>query len=256
MTTRRIDLSCDLGEAVTEEERSIERAIWPLISSANVACGGHVGDEQTMREAIGLCAEHGVLLGAHPSYPDRDGFGRRHVEIEPDDLVSSLRAQLSALRMLGLERGLEVERVKPHGALYNEAQHDSRLAGAIVAAVRQAAPSAAVVSAGGFAVDSEARKERLAFVREAFVDRRYLADGTLQPRGEEGSLLVDPEDAALQAIRLAESGTVVAADGSEITVAFETLCAHSDMPGSVERIGRVRERLIRAGFTIGGPVAR
>jgi UPF0271 protein len=155
-----------------------------------------------------------------------------------------------------VERGLEVERVKPHGALYNEAQHDRRLAVAIVAAVRQAAPAAAVVSAGGFAVESDARKEGLAFVREAFVDRRYLADGTLQPRSEKGSLLVDPEDAAMQAIRLAESGTVVAANGSEITVAFETLCAHSDMPGSIERIGRVRERLIRAGFTIGRPVAR
>jgi 5-oxoprolinase (ATP-hydrolysing) subunit A len=250
LSGRRIDLSCDLGEALSAEERAIEDAIWPMISAANVACGGHVGDERSMREAIDRCLEHGVTLGAHPSYPDREGFGRRHMEIATEDLVTSLAGQIEALRALGRERGLDVVRVKPHGALYNEAQVDPRLAEAVVAAVRQAIPSAALVSAGGSEVERACASSGLAVVREAFVDRRYLPSGALQPRSAQGSMLLDPEEAAAQALLLAREGRVIACDGTAVAVEFETLCAHSDMPRSVERIGYVRVRLVEAGFSI------
>lgn len=248
--SRLLDLSCDLGEARSDEERAVESAIWPMISAANVACGGHVGDEESMREAIERCVTHGVSLGAHPSYPDREGFGRRHVDMTTEALVASLSSQIELLRGVALERGIEVERVKPHGALYNEAQKDAALALAIIEAVRRAQPRAAIVCAAGSQVEREALRAGIAVVREAFVDRRYASDGALQPRGEPGSLLLDPEDAAGQAVRLAATGAVVASDGTEVPISFETLCAHSDMPGSAARIQCVLRALGDAGFAV------
>ncbi len=248
---RRIDLSCDLGESRTAEERAVEIAIWPLITSANVACGGHVGDESSMKAAIDRCREHDVALGAHPSYPDREGFGRRTMAIDSDDLIESLASQLESLRRLGIAKKVELERVKPHGALYNEAQGDARLAAAIVEAVRRVAPHAAVVCADGSEVQRACLDAGIAVVREAFADRRYMPDGSLQPRSEEGSLLLNPKDAVAQALRLAQEGRVTSAGGTSVEVVFETMCAHSDMEGSVQRIGLVRSALTRAGFAIG-----
>lgn len=251
MSRRRIDLSCDLGEARSPEELAVEDEIWPLISAANVACGGHVGDERSMLASIERCLAHGITLGAHPSYPDREGFGRRHIEIATVDLVASLSGQIEALCSLGRKRGLDVVRVKPHGMLYNEAQADARLAEAVAAAVRQSAPAAALVCAGGSEVERACASAGLAVVREAFVDRRYLPSGALQPRSEPGSMLIDPDEAAAQALRLARDDQVIACDGTTVAVEFETLCAHSDMPGSVERIRLVRARLAGAGFVVG-----
>lgn len=248
--SRTIDLSCDLGEARSDEERAVESAIWPMISAANVACGGHVGDEESMREAIENCVRYGVTPGAHPSYPDREGFGRRHVEMTSEALVASLSAQIELLRGFARERALDVERVKPHGALYNEAQQDEALALAIIEAVRRTRPRAAIVCAAGSHVEREARRVGITVVREAFVDRRYVPDGSLQPRGEPGSLLLDPKDAAGQAVRLATTGAVIASDGTEVSIAFQTLCAHSDMPGSVARVQSVLRALVDAGFAV------
>lgn len=248
--SRFIELSCDLGEAVTAAEHAVERAIWPMITAANVACGGHVGDAGSMREAIARCIEFGVTLGAHPSYPDKAGFGRRHVDMTFDALVDALSGQLEALQRLAAKGGVDVERVKPHGALYNEAQVDDALAAALVEAVTRTIPAAVLVCAAGSAVARACSRAGIEIVREAFVDRRYGPNGSLQPRAESGSLLIDPEEAAAQAVRLAESGTVIASDGSEVRVEFGTVCAHSDMPGSVERIRRVRQSLESAGFVL------
>lgn len=246
----RVDLSCDLGEARNDEETAVENAIWPLISAANVACGGHVGDEKSMRVAIAKCEDHEVILGAHPSYPDREGFDRKSIEITIEALVSSLSSQLALFRSLAAERRKDIERVKPHGALYNDAHRNSCLAEAVVSSVAQVLPRAAIVCADGSEVDRASREAGLAVVREAFVDRRYLSNASLQPRSEAGSLLTDPEAAADQALRLAASGHVIAADGAVVRLTFETLCAHSDMPGSVERIQRVCARLAAAGFEV------
>lgn len=248
--TRTIDLSCDLGEAVSEGERAVESEIWPLVSAANIACGGHVGDEESMRKAIERCAENGVVLGAHPSYPDREGFGRRHIAIRVDELIESLEEQIATLGRLAAEQGLALERIKPHGALYNEAQRETGLAEAVVAACRATAPRAALVCAPGSRSEEAARNAGLAVVREAFADRRYDPDGSLQPRGEAGALLEDPDDTARQAVSLSRSGTVLASDGRSVRIPFDTLCVHSDMKGAVDRIRRVREALAEAGFTI------
>lgn len=241
-----IDLSCDLGEASTADERETELALWPLVDAANVACGGHAGDDASMREAATLARRHGVRLGAHPSFPDRQGFGRRRIDISETGLVASLVEQIRALRAIADMAGVELERVKAHGALYNVAHHDERLACQLVDAVIAAAPRAALVCPSGSAMELVAAERSLSVVREAFADRRYLPDGSLLTRGHAQSLLTEPADAAAQALSLAKRGVVTALDGSEITIPHDTICIHADMPGSVARLGAIRAALSAA----------
>jgi UPF0271 protein len=224
-----IDLSADLGEGSPGEDD-----IWPLITSANVACGGHTGDEASMRHAAIRAARHNVRLGAHPSYPDRENFGRVSMAIAPDDLRASLVAQISALRTFAL-----VQHVKPHGALYNDAHKDRGLADVIVDAIRAVDPAIAIVASDASQMAAAARDTGTPVIREAFADRRYEPDGSLVSRKIEGSTLTIDE-AAAQAALLAEQGVVVARDGSRIPIAFDTICIHADMAGAVERLRAIR----------------
>jgi 5-oxoprolinase (ATP-hydrolysing) subunit A len=223
-----IDLSADLGEGSPGEEE-----IWPLITSANVACGGHTGDEDSMREAARLARQHNVILGAHPSYPDRENFGRKSLDMPPDDLRASLVAQISALRAFG-----RVEHVKPHGALYNDAHKDRALADVIVSALD---PSTAIVAPDRSQMAAAARAAGIRVIREAFADRRYEPDGSLTPRSLAGSTLTI-EEAAAQAELLAREGVVIARDGTRVAIAFDTLCIHADMPNAVERLRAISAR--------------
>ncbi|MCM2314613.1 MAG: LamB/YcsF family protein [Thermoanaerobaculia bacterium] len=246
-----VDLSCDLGEASTPDAVATETAIWPLVTSANVACGGHAGDADSMRAAVVLARRHGVRLGAHPSFPDREGFGRRAVEISDEALVAALVAQLEELHSIAwIEGGVALERVKAHGALYNLAHHDSRLARLLTEATLAVAPGAALVCPAGSAMEHAAGERGLQVVREAFADRRYLPDGALVPRGDRRALLDDPAESAAQALSLATHAMVTADDGSELVVAHETICVHSDMPGAVERLVAIRVALARRGVGI------
>ena len=227
-----IDLSADMGEGSPGEAE-----IWPLIHSANVACGGHYGDEHSMREAAALAAEHGVRLGAHPSYPDRENFGRKTMSISPDDLRASLVAQISALLAFG-----RVEHVKPHGALYNDAHHDRALADVVVQAMRLVDPALALVAPDHSAMAAAARAADTPVIREAFADRRDQPDGSLVPRKIPGSTLTVDEAAAQAALLVAE-GVVMARDGTRVAIPFDTICIHADMEGAVGRIRAIRERL-------------
>ncbi len=227
-----IDLSADLGEGSPGEEE-----LWPLITSANVACGGHVGDEESMRNAARLARAHGVRLGAHPSYPDREHFGRKSLDIAPDALRASLAAQLSALRAFA-----EVEHVKPHGALYNDAHRNRALARVIIEAMREVAPSMALVAPDRSQMAAAARDIGTRVIREAFADRRYESDGSLTPRSIAGSTLT-VEEAAVQAELLAKEGVVLARDGSRIRIVFDTICIHADMEHARERLLAIRARL-------------
>jgi UPF0271 protein len=247
----RAEISCDLGEATTAGERATELALWPLVDAANVACGGHAGDDASMREAAGLARSHGVRLGAHPSFPDRDGFGRRLIEIDGNELESSLAAQIGSLHAIAASAGVALERVKAHGALYNAAHRDAGLARILARATATGAPGAAIVCPAGSAMEQAAGDAGLAVVREAFADRRYLPDGTLVPRSDPRSLLEDPGAAAAQAVTLATRGRVVAVDGSVIEVAHETICIHADMPGSVDRLRAIRAALAASGVAPG-----
>ena len=220
-----IDLSADLGEGAPGEDE-----IWPLIDSANVACGGHVGDDASMRDAAARAREHGVKLGAHPSYPDRDNFGRVSLAMPPDELRASLIAQLDALR-----RFATLHHVKPHGALYNDAHKDRALAEVIIDAIGDLA----IVCSHTSQMAAAARARGLRVIREAFADRRYEPDGSLMSRKLEGSLLT-VDEAAAQALMLAREGAVIARDGSRIAVPFDTICVHADMQHAVERLRAIR----------------
>ncbi len=227
-----IDLSADLGEGSPGEDE-----IWPLIHSANVACGGHVGDEASMRDAVARSAAHGVKLGAHPSYPDREHFGRRSLEIAPQVLRESLIEQISALRALG-----DLRHVKPHGALYNDAHKNRALAEVIVDAMRAVDPEIALVAPDHSEMAAAARDAGTPVIREAFADRRYEPDGALVSRKQPGATLTIGE-AAEQAALLANEGLVIARDGTRFALAFDTLCIHADMEGAVERLRAIRQRL-------------
>jgi len=232
-----IDLSADMGEGSPGEEE-----IWPLISSANVACGGHVGDAQSMAHASRRARELGVRLGAHPSYPDRPNFGRKSMSMSPAALRASLSEQIAALREVADREGVVLRHVKPHGALYNDAHHDRNLAGVIVDALRQVDRALAIVVPDASQMASAARAAGTPVVREAFADRRYNADGSLVSRKETGSLLT-VDEAADQAEMLVRERAVVARDGSRVRVAFDTICIHADMENAVERLCAIRKRL-------------
>ena len=217
-----IDLSADLGEGSEREDE-----IWPLIASANVACGGHIGDEQSMREAAQFARKYGVRFGAHPSYPDRENFGRKSLDITPDALRETLVAQIAALHAIE-----PVHHVKPHGALYNDAHKNRALADVIISAMNA---STSIVAPDHSQMAAAARAAGVRVIREAFADRRYESDGSLTPRAIPGSTL-SVEEAAAQAALLASEGIVIARDGTRIAIAFDTICIHADMPGAVERL--------------------
>jgi UPF0271 protein len=220
-----IGLSADMAEGAPGEAE-----IWPLINSANVACGGHYGDEQSMRDAVAHAREHGVRIGAHPSYPDRPNFGRLSMSIPNDELRASLAAQIDALRKL-----TEVEFVKPHGALYNDAHQDRALAEVVVDSIGMLP----IVCSASSQMAHVARERGNGVIREAFADRRYEPDGSLTSRKLPGSLLT-VEEAAEQAALLASEGRVIARDGSRIAIPFDTLCIHADMEQAVERLRAIR----------------
>jgi UPF0271 protein len=222
-----IDLSADMGEGAAAEGE-----IWPMIDSANIACGGHYGDTNTMTDAIRLARENGVRVGAHPSYPDREHFGRESMTMPPLALRASIAQQIMSLRDI---EGAQLGFVKPHGALYNDAHRDPILAGLIVDAIREVDPDLAIVCADSSQMAIVARTAGTRVIREAFGDRRYNADRSLVSRKEEGALL-NIVEAAEQAKLLAKTGEVIARDGSRIAIPFDTICIHSDMENAVARL--------------------
>ncbi|MHB0970670.1 MAG: 5-oxoprolinase subunit PxpA [Thermoanaerobaculia bacterium] len=239
----RLEISCDLGEARDAAEAETEAELWALVDAANVACGGHTGDDVSMHAAAARARELDVILGAHPSYPDPEGFGRRSISIPDEELAASLRRQVSRLRAIAATEGVRLARVKPHGALYNDAHHNAHLARLVAAVVADIDGGIALVASPGSELLAAAERAGLSFIREAFGDRRYRADGSLVARSEAGALLLDADDAAAQALQLARNGDVMTATGLRIPIAFDTLCVHGDMPDAGRRLRRIREAL-------------
>lgn len=242
---RSIDMNADMGEYADEAQRGVEAALMPLISSCSIACGGHAGDATTMRETVRRAIEHGVSIGAHPAYPDREGFGRRSLSFDPDELQHSLRTQISALKTILQEEGGVLRHVKPHGALYNDASKDERLAEIVASAVEEAI----LVGAPGSRLEKAARESGIAFAPEGFVDRLYLTSGALTPRSEAGAIITSIDARAAQALAIAEGEPFNGMDGA-LRITVKTLCIHSDSPGAVETAQCVRQNLIDNGFTI------
>jgi len=246
---RQLDLNADVGEG----EPQTDESLLALVTSANVACGLHAGDAHTMRATVALAVNHGVAVGAHPGYDDREGFGRRPMQLTSAEIMDLLLYQLGALDAIARSSGATVRHVKPHGALYNQAETDDALAAAIVAAVRAFDYGLRLVGRAGSAMARAAAAVGHPFTPEAFADRRYLADGALQPRSEPGAVLTDPEDVARQVRSLVTDGEVLASDGSHVPVAFETLCLHGDTPGSAALGARIRRELSGLGVTVSAP---
>jgi UPF0271 protein len=228
-----IDLSADLGEGAPDEPE-----IWPLITSANVACGGHYGDVESMTHAAKRAHELGTRIGAHPSYPDRANFGRKSMSMPSAALRATLIEQITAL----CEIAGKLNHVKPHGALYNEAHKDRALADIVIDAIRAVDPMMAIVCSVSSEMAAAARAAGTPVIREAFADRRYNPDGSLVARSEAGSQLTVAE-AAAQAAMLAKEGAVIARDGSRIAVPFDTMCVHADMEHAVERLRAIRKAI-------------
>jgi UPF0271 protein len=241
-----IDLNSDLGEGAGTDAQ-----LMPLISSANIACGGHAGDESTMRETIALARKYGVAIGAHPGYPDRENFGRDPMVMTEDELSEEVARQIRALR--GVDPDLKISHVKAHGALYNQAWRDAAIAKAIVAGVKKvfATPTdVALFAAPKSAIVDVALRAGLRVVREGFADRAYEADGTLRSRKLAGALHTDPKIAAKQALSFVRDGGVRAHDGSFLELDVDTLCLHGDTPGAPAIAAAVREALAGAGVKV------
>lgn len=242
---RRIDLNADMGEYANAAEQANEAALMPLVSSCSIACGGHAGDAETMRATIRLAKSHGVSIGAHPSYPDREGFGRRSLEIGAEELLASLTAQIALLKEIAQEEDVMLAHVKPHGMLYNDAAKDLSLAHVVAAA----AEGLILVGPPGSALETAAAERGSPFAAEGFVDRLYLASGALTPRSEPGAIIASIEARAKQALAIAERQKVTASDGA-LFVRAQTLCIHSDSPGAADTARAVRNALEGAGFAI------
>ena len=243
----RIDLNCDAGESVGDDE-----AIFNVVTSANIACGYHAGDQSTMESTVRSAIRHGVAIGAHPSYPDPQGFGRRTMHVSPAEAEAFVLFQIGALQTIAQANGVQVTHVKPHGALYNDAARDRSLADAIAAAVRSSG-DLRLVGLAGSAFAEAARSADVPFIAEGFCDRAYGDDGHLVSRSVAGSLITDPHAAARQAVDIAVRGRLRSSSGAEVAVAAQTLCIHGDTPGAVDIARAVRAALEAAGVRVVRP---
>lgn len=246
-----IDVNADLGETIDGIAVSDDDAVLTVVSSANVACGFHAGTPSHIARTLAAAAARGVTVGAHVSYDDKPGFGRVPMEYDPGVLADEVLYQIGALDALARAAGTRVAYVKPHGALYNRIVHDDVQARAVVDGVRAFGDLPLLVLPDSV-VEQRARTAGLRPVREAFADRGYAPDGTLVPRTEPGAVVADPAAVAERVVRLADRGTLIAVDGSEIRVAAESLCVHGDSPDAVALARSIRSALMGAGARIEG----
>ena len=235
-----IDLNCDLGEGAGRDNE-----LMPLITSANIACGGHAGDFAIMRATVELAAPHGVAVGAHPSFLDRDHFGRRELDLPADEIRKHVCDQILALRAIG-----SVRHVKPHGALYNLAARDRGVAQAIVDAIQSVDTKLILYGLSGSELIRVGRERGLKVANEVFADRTYQSDGTLTPRSRPDALVPNLKSAVEQVLHMLEEGVVVATDGSRVPIVADTLCLHGDGPHAVEFAQGITQALRNAGVSI------
>ncbi|HVB92404.1 MAG TPA: 5-oxoprolinase subunit PxpA [Acidimicrobiales bacterium] len=254
MSRRCIDLNADVGEASEEGAIRVERALLGLVTSAHVACGGHAGDQASMHATVEAALGHGVRIGAHPSYPDRTGFGRRPMEMDAGALTATLRRQLEALALVCSSAGTTVASVKAHGALYGEVARGGPALTALLDAWRSVcAPGTVLVLRAGSPAVELARRGGVGVLEEAFCDRAYASTGGLLERRVAGSVLSDPDMAARQAVSLARDGRVATADGAPLALRVDTLCIHGDTPGAPAMAAAVRRALVDCGMEVVAP---
>lgn len=250
-----IDLNADLGEGYGRYRLDADADLLQLVTSANIACGFHAGDPVVMRETVAAAAARGVSVGAHPSYPDRVGFGRRDLAASAEEIEADVIYQLGALAAVATGYGVRVRYVKPHGALYNRAARDPAVARAIARGVRSVDPTLVLLGLDGSALITEAAAEGLEVAREAFVDRAYQADGHLVPRSQAGAVLDDLSLVVDRAVRMVTERFVKAIDGTRRIVRPDSLCVHGDGPNAVAMVRALRHRFEELGINV-APFAR
>ncbi|MDA8209749.1 MAG: LamB/YcsF family protein [Actinomycetota bacterium] len=244
-----MDLNGDVGEYFASNNHSSDHELIPLLSSANVACGFHAGDPVSMDETVRRCLGAGVSIGAHPSYPDQTGFGRRYLQMTPGELRAAVIYQVSALQGMARAAGGAVRHVKAHGALYNRMFTDSAEARAFVEAVAQLDDRLVILGQPGSAAEAEAARLGIRFAREGFADRRYRQDGTLTPRSEAGAVIEDLDEQIAQAIALSTGGPFQGSEGM-LRLEVDSICVHGDTPGAGRAARAIREALAGAGLEI------
>ncbi len=251
MTRRQhVDLNADMGESFGRWTLGDDAQLLAVVTSANIACGFHAGDAATVVATCRAAVQRAVAIGAQVGYQDLGGFGRRFIDIEPDDLYAEVLYQVSALDGIARSVGGSVAYVKPHGALYHAVVHHREQAGAVVAAVRDHAADLAVLGLPGSALLEAAAGQGLRVVTEAFADRAYAPDGRLVSRKEPGAVLSDPATVALRVVRLVTEGRITAVDGTDIELDAESICVHGDSPDATAMASAVRSALDAAGIRL------
>jgi UPF0271 protein len=247
---KRIDLNCDMGELPEAIADGTQEALMPSFTSINIACGGHAGDEQTMKTTIEQARRWKLAIGAHPGFPDRANFGRLELNLSPEAVSDSVCQQLQALAEVAAQCGVRLTHVKPHGALYNQAVHSRQLAEAIANGVARWGRDVVLVGLAGSSMLAVFHDAGFSIAAEAFADRRYEPDGTLRSRKHPDALIRDPVEAGRQALSIVQHGAVVAVNGRRVAVAAQTLCIHGDTPGAPEIAATVAETLRQAGVNL------
>lgn len=247
----RVDLNADVGEGrMRSGARGGDPALIPHITSANIACGFHAGDPGVMRATVALAQEHGVAVGAHPGFPDLEGFGRRELQVSPRDVEDFVVYQVGALAAIAGAQGVRLQHVKPHGALFNMAVRDAALADAIARASAVIDRALVLFGLPGSELLAAGWRAGLRTAREGFADRAYQPDGTLVSRQQSGAVIHDPETVVRRAVRMVREHTLEAIDGTIVPMAIDTICVHGDTPGAADLARRVRAALEEAGIDV------
>ncbi|MCY4598962.1 MAG: LamB/YcsF family protein [Acidobacteria bacterium] len=255
MTRLRVDLNCDVGESFGRYAIGDDEGVLPHVTSANVACGFHAGDPVIMRRTVRLAVRLGVAVGAHPGFPDLGGFGRRELQAAPDEIEAMVLYQVSALAGIAAAEGGRLGHVKPHGALYNMAARDRRLADAVARGVAASGRELILVGLSGSHLLDAGRAAGLDVASEAFADRAYEATGALRSRAQPDSVIGDPAEAVERVLRMLREGAVTAVNGEAVAVRADTICIHGDTPGAAPLAAAVRAGLEAAGVAVVPPGA-
>ena len=247
---KRVDLNCDLGESFGNYTCGLDAEVIPHISSANVACGFHASDPLVMMKTVALAKQHGVSVGAHPGYPDLVGFGRRNMTVSQAELKAMIQYQIGALQAFCKAQGVVLQHVKPHGAMYNMAAKDRKLADAICEAIGEVDSSLILLGLSGSLMLEAAKETGLPWASEVFADRAYEEDGSLTPRALPGSVITDEEEAIARVLQMVQDGTVTSRSGKTIPIQADSICLHGDGVKAVEFAKRIRAELTAAGVEI------
>jgi 5-oxoprolinase (ATP-hydrolysing) subunit A len=250
---KRIDLNCDMGESYGAWKMGADADVMPFITSANIACGFHGGDPATIRKTVRLAVDYGVAVGAHPSLPDIQGFGRRVMKISPQDMYDLVVYQAGAVEAFARAAGAKLHHVKCHGALYNMAAVDEGLSDAMARAIRDLGANVMVYALSNSTMMRVVKSHNLPVAGEVFADRGYSDDGTLAPRDKPGGMIEDKRKSVEQALAMVEQGYVTSLSGKRVAVSADTLCLHGDQPGAVAFAQEIRKAFSERGIELAAP---